>query len=106
MSTDKNETTEPVSEELPDTPEKDDTGYKDEPEKSNPEKDVDVVTSDGDAQAFQPPTVTLQDLQSLVNFIDIVSERGGVKGNELKLVGTLRANLVDYLNYVTSQQAE
>ena len=33
-------------------------------------------------------------LQSLVNFVDVVAQRGMIKGDELSVVGSLRENLV------------
>lgn len=41
--------------------------------------------------------VTLQDISACVQVIDVVSQRGAIRGNELQAVGTLREKLVAFL---------
>ena len=42
-------------------------------------------------------SVTLQDISACVQVIDVVSQRGAIRGNELQAVGTLREKLVAFL---------
>ena len=41
--------------------------------------------------------VTLQDMVTMVNIIDVCSERGAFKGNELSVVGQLREKLAAFV---------
>ena len=45
----------------------------------------------------EPSNITLQDLTLCVNVIDVMSQRGAVKGDELELIGTLRRKLVTFI---------
>ena len=58
-----------------------------------------------EVQANTPEDVTLnvQDIINVVKIIDVVSERGAVKGDELSSVGTVRDRLVAFVNANTSQ---
>ena len=38
----------------------------------------------------EPPVITLQDMATMIQIIDIVTRRGGFQGNELQGVGMLR----------------
>ena len=42
-------------------------------------------------------TVQFSDIKAVVSIIDIVSERGAFKGQELSIVGTLRDKLAAYI---------
>ena len=42
-------------------------------------------------------SVTLQDMVTMVNIIDVCSERGAFKGNELSVVGQLREKLAAFV---------
>ena len=61
-----------------------------------------------EVQANTPEDVTLnvQDIINVVKIIDVVSERGAVKGDELSSVGTVRDRLVAFVNANTPQQTE
>lgn len=42
-------------------------------------------------------SVTLQDMVTMVNVIDVCAERGAFKGNELAVVGQLREKLAAFV---------
>jgi hypothetical protein len=44
------------------------------------------------------PQLSLQDIATMVQIIDIVSRRGGFEGTELEAVGGLRNRVVTFLN--------
>ncbi len=58
-----------------------------------------------EVQANTPEDVVLnvQDIVNAVKIIDVVSERGAGKGDELSSVGTVRDRLVAFVNANTSQ---
>ena len=58
-----------------------------------------------EVQANTPEDVVLnvQDIINVVKIIDVVSERGAVKGDELSSVGTVRDRLVAFVNANTTQ---
>ena len=59
------------------------------------------------AQAAQDPvSITVTDLQALVNLIDVASSRGAFRGPELTAVGTLYSKLATFLQQVTDASAE
>ena len=43
------------------------------------------------------PSITVNDLNLALQVIDICSERGAFKGNELKDIGILRGKLYDFI---------
>ena len=54
-----------------------------------------VVNSEGQGQA---PQLSLQDIATAVQIIDICSRRGGFEGPELSAVGGLRERFVAFVN--------
>jgi len=44
-----------------------------------------------------PPTLGINDLSAMVQVIDVVSERGAFKGNELESVGVLRGRIIRFI---------
>lgn len=42
---------------------------------------------------MEPTTITLQDLSIVISIIDVCSERGAFKGNELAIVGQVREKI-------------
>lgn len=48
-------------------------------------------------QQQEPVNITLQDIATVVQLIDVVSRRGGIEGRELAGVGTLRNKLEMFL---------
>ena len=54
----------------------------------------------------EPVSITVTDLQALVNLIDVASSRGAFRGPELTAVGTLYSKLASFLQQVTDASAE
>ena len=50
------------------------------------------------AEEQQAPNLSLQDIATMVQIIDLVSRRGGFEGPELEAVGGLRNRTVAFLN--------
>ena len=61
--------------------------------------------TDAVGEAAQEVGLSLQDISACVQVIDVVSERGAIKGNELGAVGGLRDKLVEFLR-VAQQNGE
>ena len=58
-----------------------------------------------EAQA-QGPDLTVQDLQALKSIIDVASQRGAFKPNEMMTVGQTYSKLEAFLGAVAAQQPE
>lgn len=54
----------------------------------------------------QAPDLTVQDLNALKAIIDVASQRGAFKPNEMTVVGTTYTKLENFLNAVASAAAE
>jgi hypothetical protein len=54
----------------------------------------------------EPVSITVTDLQALVNLIDVASSRGAFRGPELTAVGTLYSKLASFLQQITDASAE
>jgi hypothetical protein len=59
--------------------------------------------ADGELQ--QPESISLQDLQTLLQIVDLSSQRGAFRGAELTQVGAIFDKLNTFLTYVAEQQA-
>lgn len=46
----------------------------------------------------EAPQLSLQDIATMVQIIDVCSKRGGFEGPELEAVGSLRNRVVKFLN--------
>jgi hypothetical protein len=57
-------------------------------------------------QEQQKVVITLADLSTVLQLIDVVSTRGGFQGNELAGVGMLRNKIEAFLRQNAPQQAE
>jgi hypothetical protein len=53
----------------------------------------------------QAPDLTVQDLTAMKTIIDVASQRGAFKPNEMTTVGTVYSKLELFLNAVSEQQA-
>ena len=53
----------------------------------------------------QPESISLQDLQTLLQIVDLSSQRGAFRGAELTQVGAIFDKLNTFLQYVAEQQA-
>lgn len=54
----------------------------------------------------QGPDLTVQDLQALKNIIDVASQRGAFKPNEMVTVGQTYGKLEQFLAAVAAQQTQ
>lgn len=52
------------------------------------------------------PDLTVQDLQALKNIIDVASQRGAFKPNEMVVVGQTYNKLEQFLTAIAAQQKE
>lgn len=70
------------------------------------ETTVDNVENEGAPQAEQAagPDLTVQDLQALKSIIDVASQRGAFKPNEMMTVGQTYSKLETFLAAVAQQQ--
>ncbi len=57
-------------------------------------------------QQEQPVSITLGDLSTLLQIIDVCSQRGGFQGQELAGVGMLRNKVETYLRQNAPQQQD
>jgi len=64
------------------------------------------VAVDGAPEGQVPESIGLQDLQLLAQIVDLASQRGAFRGNELTQVGTVFDKLNAFLGYVAEQQAQ
>ena len=64
------------------------------------------VAVDGAPEGQVPESIGLQDLQLLAQIVDLASQRGAFRGNELTQVGTVFDKLNSFLGYVAEQQAQ
>jgi hypothetical protein len=58
------------------------------------------------AEQAQGPDLTVQDLQALKSIIDVASQRGAFKPNEMMTVGQTYNKLEQFLNAVSQQSAK
>ena len=58
------------------------------------------------AETEAPVQLSLQDIATMVQIIDICSKRGGFEGPELEAVGGLRNRVVTFLNEASKGQEE
>ena len=54
----------------------------------------------------EQPQLSLQDLATVVQIIDICSKRGGFEGPELEAVGGLRSRVVAFVNASAPKEGE
>jgi len=64
------------------------------------------VAVDGAPEGQVPESIGLQDLQLLAQIVDLASQRGAFRGNELTQVGTVFDKLNAFLGYVAEQQTQ
>ena len=53
-----------------------------------------------------PESIGLNDLQLLAQIVDLATQRGAFRGNELSQVGGVYDQLSNFLGYVAEQQAQ
>lgn len=54
----------------------------------------------------QAPQLSLQDIATFVQIIDICSKRGGFEGQEMEAIGGLRNRTVAFLNAASAEQGK
>ena len=64
------------------------------------------TTNGEQAQQAQGPDLTVQDLQALKSIIDVASQRGAFKPNEMVAVGQTYNKLEEFLTAVAAQQSQ
>tara|TARA_R110001592_G_scaffold162409_1_gene395602 strand:+ start:2015 stop:2341 length:327 start_codon:yes stop_codon:yes gene_type:complete len=66
----------------------------------------DMTEMESPAEGSQEPeSIGLQDLQLLAQIVDLASQRGAFKGNELTQVGAVYDKLSTFLSYVNEANA-
>ena len=73
-------------------------------EDTNVEAEVTQASTTPETSEAQGPDLTIQDLQSLKSIIDVASQRGAFKPNEMMTVGQTYGKLETFLNAVAQQQ--
>lgn len=68
-------------------------------------EEVATAETEAPAEGSAPESIGLQDLQLLAQIVDLASQRGAFKGNELTQVGTVFDKLTTFLNFVAEQNA-
>ena len=66
-------------------------------------ENVDVVDQAPEGETIKV-SISLQDFAAMVNIIDVVSQRGAIKGEEMELVGSIRTRLVNFIQAASPQQ--
>lgn len=74
-------------------------------EENNKTTEAQAPAAAPEAQS-QGPDLTVQDLQSLKAIIDVASQRGAFKPNEMLTVGTVYNKLEEFLAAVAAQQKQ
>lgn len=64
------------------------------------------VPTNTEAQAQETAELTVQDLASIKQIIDVASQRGAFKPNEMMVVGTTYTKLEQFLGAVQAQQSQ
>ena len=58
------------------------------------------------AEEQQAPNLSLQDISTFVQIIDICSKRGGFEGQEMEAIGGLRNRTVAFLEAASKEQGQ
>jgi len=61
-------------------------------------------TAEAQKPQTQPAELTVQDLNALKQIIDVASQRGAFKPNEMTLIGTTYSKLEAFSNAIAAQQ--
>lgn len=67
-------------------------------------KDMSEQTQDTAQEANVPESISLQDLQVLLQIVDLASSRGAFRGTELTQVGAIFDKLNAFLSFIAEQQ--
>lgn len=74
-------------------------------EKNTDKTESSVTAPQPEAEA-QGPDLTVQDLQALKSIIDVASQRGAFRPNEMMTVGQVYTKLEQFLGAVAEQQTK
>jgi hypothetical protein len=69
-------------------------------------KEEEVVEEVSQTEAPEDTSISLNDLQVLANIVDLATQRGAFRGNELTQVGQVFDKLSTFLAQVAAAQAE
>jgi hypothetical protein len=69
-------------------------------------KKEEVVEEVSQTEAPEDTSISLNDLQVLANIVDLATQRGAFRGNELTQVGQVFDKLSTFLTQVAAAQAE
>ena len=58
------------------------------------------------AEGQEAPQLSLQDIATFVQIIDICSKRGGFEGQEMEAIGGLRNRTVAFLNAASAEKGQ
>ncbi len=67
-------------------------------------KEMSEQTQDTAQEANVPESISLQDLQVLLQIVDLASSRGAFRGPELTQVGAIFDKLNAFLSFISAQQ--
>lgn len=67
-------------------------------------KEMSEQTQDTAQEANVPESISLQDLQVLLQIVDLASSRGAFRGAELTQVGAIFDKLNSFLSFIAEQQ--
>jgi hypothetical protein len=69
-------------------------------------QDQTVAQAPAEGEAPATPDLTVNDLQALKAIIDVCTQRGAFRANELASVGTVFNRLTAFLDHIAPQQKE
>lgn len=70
------------------------------------EKINEQVAENEQVESSAPDGISLNELQLLANIVDLATQRGAFRGNELSQVGAVYDRLTSFLGFVAQQQEE
>lgn len=68
--------------------------------------EAEMPEAEAGAEAGIPESINLSDLGTLLQIVDLATQRGAFRGSELTQVGAVFDKLNVFLSYVQQQQAE
>ena len=73
---------------------------------SEDKKVENIAENTQEQEQTQAPELTVQDLNAIKQIIDVASQRGAFKPNEMVVVGTTYSKLEGFLNAVATSQGQ
>jgi hypothetical protein len=65
-----------------------------------------IIEGEAQVQEQQAPGLSLNDIMAAVQIIDVVTQRGAVRGEELVSIGTVRERFIAFLRHAKEQGQE